>query len=132
MQTALVGVKDLSAESTPVFRSVYTIYWSMADQCHHQKNFATLAKGGRRGIEASECSERQRSRRSQAVVLKHLPEPGLQHLAGGAVRHLLKKDDVVGQLPFRNLALETADHRVGSKLAVPRKGPSGLAVRGGV
>jgi hypothetical protein len=59
----------------------------------------------------------QASRRRQAVVLEHLPELCLQDLARRSVWHLRHEDDLVRQLPFRNLALEKADDRVGRELA---------------
>ena len=52
-------------------------------------------------------------RRGQAVVAEHLPELDLQHFAGGAMRHLRQEDDIVGQLPSRDLALEKLSDRLG-------------------
>jgi hypothetical protein len=52
------------------------------------------------------------SSRRQAVVFEHLPEARLQHFAGAAVWHLRQEDDIVGQLPSRDLALEKLSDRL--------------------
>src|SRR6185437_1643392 len=54
---------------------------------------------------------RSSSSARQVVILEHLAQPRLQHLAGRAMRHFRDEDDVIGQLPFRDLGLEEPEDR---------------------
>ena len=72
--------------------------------------------------------------RRQPIVLELLAQPGLQHLAGRPMRQLRHDDDVVGQLPARDLAAEEGGDRspcsAGSPASARRRAAAARPISG--